>query len=140
MIKALEIQKKYDNFKIKVEGDLKKARIFVKSISQSLGFHIIDQTKLITAVSEILRNIIKYADGGLMILEEVKDSTMKGLKVIFIDEGPGITDVDLAMTDGYSTSNGLGKGLGGAKKLVDDFFITSEVGKGTEVRIIKWLR
>ncbi len=92
MIKALEIHNKFNNFTIKSETELKKARILVK-------------------------NIIKYAG-----------------------EGSGISDIDFAMTDGYSTSNGLGKGLCGTKELVDDFFIKSEVGKGTEVRIIKWLR
>lgn len=137
---ALEIKKKYSSIVIKSETDLKKARIFVKNLSKALGFNIIDQTKFITAVSEILRNTIKYGGGGLMCLVEVENSTRKGLKAIFIDEGPGIPDIDLAMTEGYSTSDGLGKGLTGAKKLVDNFSIKSEVGKGTEVRLIKWLR
>jgi len=140
VIRVLKIRKKYSDFTIKSEIDIKKARILIKHISQALGFHIVDQTKLVTAASELLRNIIKYGGEGLMIIEEVKNSTKEGLKVVFIDEGPGIHDIDLAMSDGYSTSNGLGKGLGGAKKLVDDFLIKSEVGIGTEVRIIKWLR
>ena len=127
------------NIKIENNMDLVKARQTVRTIAKDLNYNIVNQTKLITAVSELTRNVLVYAGKGEIIVELIETATQKGLKITVIDEGPGIPDVDLAITDGYSTSKGLGKGLSGTKKLMDDFSIQTEVGKGTEVNIIKWV-
>ena len=118
--------------------DLVKARQTIRSIALDLDFGIVNQTKLITAVSELTRNVLKYAGKGKINIELIEIGTKKGLRITVTDEGPGIPDVDLAITDGFSTSKGLGKGLSGTKKLMDDFSIHTEVGKGTEIVIIKW--
>jgi len=127
------------NIKIENNMDLVKARQTIRTIAKDLNYSIVNQTKLITAVSELTRNVLVYAGKGEIIVELIETATQKGLKITVIDEGPGIPDVDLAITDGYSTSKGLGKGLSGTKKLMDDFSIQTEVGKGTEVNIIKWV-
>jgi serine/threonine-protein kinase RsbT len=93
----------------------------------------------VTAVSELTRNVLVHAKKGEIIIEEIEKTYRKGLKITVIDEGPGIPDINLAMTDGFSSINGLGKGLSGTKKLMDEFSIQSEVGKGTEVFIVKWV-
>jgi serine/threonine-protein kinase RsbT len=99
---------------------------------------ILNQTKLITAASELVRNMLKYASGGVVILEIVSKDRTTGVKLTFTDQGPGIADIKLAMQDGYSTGKSLGVGLPGAKRLVNEFDIKSEVGKGTTVTIIRW--
>ncbi len=125
---------------VKIENnmDLVKARQAVRTLALDLGYGIVNQTKLVTAVSELTRNVLLYAGKGEINIELIESGTKKGLKITVTDEGPGIPDVDLAITDGYSSSKGLGKGLSGTKKLMDDFSIKTEVGKGTEVVIIKW--
>jgi serine/threonine-protein kinase RsbT len=106
-----------------------------------VGLGLVDQTKLVTAGSELARNILKYAGGsGQMQLELLKVERRQGLRAVFADSGPGIANLSLALTDGYSTSGGLGLGLPGARRLVDDFHIDSTVGKGTTVAIVKWAR
>ena len=127
------------NIQIENNMDLVKARQTIRTIAKDLNYSIVNQTKLITAVSELTRNVLVYAGKGEIIVELIETATQKGLKITVIDEGPGIPDVDLAITDGYSTSKGLGKGLSGTKKLMDDFSIQTEDGKGTEVVIIKWM-
>ena len=119
--------------------DLVKARQVVRTIALDLDYGIVNQTKLVTAVSELTRNVLLYAGKGEIKIELIETGTKKGLRITVTDEGPGIPDVDLAVTDGFSTSKGLGKGLSGTKKLMDDFSIHTEVGKGTEVVIIKWM-
>ncbi len=119
--------------------DLVKARQAIRSIALDLDFGIVNQTKLVTAVSELTRNVLLYAGKGKITVELIEIGTKKGLRITVTDEGPGIPDVDLAITDGFSTSKGLGKGLSGTKKLMDDFSIHTEIGKGTEVVIIKWM-
>jgi len=119
--------------------DLVKARQTVRTIAKDLNYNIVNQTKLITAVSELTRNVLVYAGKGEIIVELIETDIKKGLRITVTDEGPGIHDVDLAITDGFSTGKGLGKGLGGTKRLMDDFSIQTEVGKGTEVVIIKWM-
>ncbi|HZR45672.1 MAG TPA: anti-sigma regulatory factor [Candidatus Manganitrophaceae bacterium] len=120
------------------ELDIMRARQEVRTQAQSLGFSLVDQTRVTTAVSELVRNIVKYATRGTIDIETVESGSRKGIRIVCRDEGPGIPDVDLAMKEGYTTGKGLGYGLPGAKRLVDQFDIWSEVGKGTRVTIIKW--
>jgi serine/threonine-protein kinase RsbT len=114
------------------------ARQTVKKWAAALGFSITDQTKLVTATSELARNMLIYAGGGVVYIEELEVGTRRGLQAVFEDHGPGIPDITLALTDGYTTGTGMGLGLSGSKRLVDDFDIHSEVGQGTRVVIIKW--
>jgi len=127
------------NIQIENNIDLVKARQVVRTIAKDLNFNIVNQTKLITAVSELTRNVLIYSGKGKIVIELLETDINKGLRITVTDDGPGIPDIDLAITDGYSTSKGLGKGLSGTKRLMDDFSIQSEVGKGTEVVIIKWM-
>lgn len=120
------------------ELDIMRARQEVRTQAQFLGFSLVDQTRVTTAVSELVRNIVKYAVRGQIDIETVESGSRKGIRIVCRDEGPGIPDVDLAMKEGYTTGKGLGYGLPGAKRLVDQFDIQSEVGKGTRVTIIKW--
>lgn len=120
------------------EIDLVRARQEVRVQAQALGFSLVDQTRITTAVSELIRNMMKYAGGGTMELEAVRNGVRAGLRIICVDKGPGIPDIGMAMKEGYSTSNGLGYGLPGTKRLVDEFDIWSEIGKGTRVTISKW--
>ncbi len=120
------------------EIDIMKARQEVRTQAQTLGFSLVDQTRITTAVSELVRNIVKYAVKGNIDIEMAENGARKGIRVVCRDEGPGIPDIDLAMKEGYTTGKGLGYGLPGAKRLVDQFEIWSEVGKGTKVTIIKW--
>ncbi len=127
------------NIQIENNIDLVKARQVVRTVAKDLNFNIVNQTKLITAVSELTRNVLIYSGKGKIVIELLETDIKKGLRITVTDDGPGIPDIDLAITDGYSTSKGLGKGLSGTKRLMDDFSIQSEVGKGTEVVIIKWM-
>jgi serine/threonine-protein kinase RsbT len=102
------------------------------------GFSLVDQTKIVTAASELARNTIIHGGGGRATIEVVIDGARRGLRLSFEDEGPGIADVSLAMKDGYSTGGGLGLGLSGAKRLSNDFSLTSEPGKGTRIVITRW--
>ena len=109
-------------------------------MAASLGFPVIDQTRLATVASELARNVVKYAKRGRMIAQPVESAAgRRGLRLIFEDTGPGIPDIAAAMRDGFSTGRGLGKGLPGAKRLVHEFEIESEVGRGTKVSIVRWL-
>jgi len=121
------------------ENELLAVRQIVKKAAQSIGFGIVDQTRLVTAVSEISRNAFEYAGKGVMLLEQVEDKMETGLRVVITDQGPGIADIELAMTDGYTSGRGMGKGLSGAKRLADEFSIQSNADEGTEIAIIKWL-
>ncbi|HST51606.1 MAG TPA: anti-sigma regulatory factor [Pyrinomonadaceae bacterium] len=122
------------------EHDITIARGEVRSVAAALGFRLIDQTRLVTVTSELARNIVKYAGRGRMIAQPTEDARgRQGLRLIFEDSGPGIPDIAAAMRDGFSTGRGLGKGLPGSKRLVDEFQIESEVGRGTRVTIVRWL-
>ena len=103
-----------------------------------LGFNLVDQTKIVTAASELARNMIDYGGGGVMTLEELDDSTRRGLRLIFEDRGPGIADIDNALRDGFTTGSGMGLGLGGARRLSNEFEIRSAPGEGTRVTITRW--
>jgi serine/threonine-protein kinase RsbT len=122
------------------EHDIAVARGEVRAVAASLGFRLIDQTRLATVASELARNVVKYASRGRMIAQPL-DAThgRRGLRLIFEDSGPGIPDVVAAMRDGFSTGRGLGKGLPGSRRLVDEFKIESEVGRGTRVTVVRWL-
>ena len=124
------------------EADLLRVRQLLRERSRQAGFDLVDETKLITAGSELARNILKYATdaGGEMQVDLVRRDRHQGLRAVFADTGPGIDNVSLAMTDGFSTDGGRGLGLQGAKRLVDDFSIDSIPGKGTTVTIVKWIR
>ncbi len=110
----------------------------VREHAISLKLSLVDQTKLVTAASELARNTIKYGGGGVVLLERLTDSLRLGLRLVFADTGPGIADIEQALRDGYTSGGGLGLGLGGTKRLVDDFNIDSRPGEGTAVAIIKW--
>ncbi|MBN2379896.1 anti-sigma regulatory factor [candidate division WOR-3 bacterium] len=125
--------------RIKDVGDIIKARSAVKDVAEKLGFGIVDRTRISTAVSELARNIYLFAKEGDVQIEELSNPH-KGIRITFIDHGPGIEDIDLALKDGWSSSNGMGKGLPGARRLVDLMEIESQPGKGTTVIIEKWLK
>lgn len=124
---------------IEVEQDLLKIRGIIRSISKELGYNVINQTKIITAVSELTRNVLLYARKGSLFLEQISLVNKKGIKIRVKDSGPGIPDVEKVLEGGYSTSGGLGFGLSGTKRLMDEFEINTDIGKGTEVMIIKWV-
>ncbi|MGO4550283.1 anti-sigma regulatory factor [Lysobacter sp. 2RAF19] len=123
---------------ILVEQDVVVARQTVRKLAIHIGLRLVDQTKLITAASELARNTVIYGGGGAMDWSIVFNGTHKGLRLMFHDEGPGIPDLKLAMTDGWTSGNGLGLGLTGSKRLVDEFEIQTAAGNGTRVTITKW--
>ena len=123
---------------IQSSDDIVKARQLVRDWAVSLGFSLVDQTKIITAASELARNAFEHGGGGNMLVQELNNDTRRGLRITFSDEGPGIADVEKAMKDGFSTGRGMGLGLGGAKRLVNEFELGSEPGRGTKVTIVRW--
>lgn len=123
---------------IRSQADIVYVRQAVRDWAQTLKFSIVEQTKLITAASELARNTFEYGQGGDMKMETLDDGVRKGLRLTFIDQGPGIPDLKLALTDGWTSGGGLGMGLTGARRLVNEFDIQSEPGKGTTVTITKW--
>lgn len=123
---------------VSCDDDVVRARQTVRTWSVELGFRLVDQTKLVTAASELSRNILLYAGRGTVEGEVLTADSALGLRVTFEDHGPGIEDVELAMRDGHSSRGGLGLGLGGSRRLVNEFEITSRPGEGTRVRITKW--
>jgi serine/threonine-protein kinase RsbT len=118
--------------------DVVLVRQAVRLWAIDLKFSLVDQTKIITAASEIARNTLDYGGGGTVRLEALNDNDRRGLRLIFEDKGPGIEDVDRALKDGYSTGSGLGLGLGGAKRLVNEFNVVSRPGEGTRVTLTRW--
>lgn len=118
--------------------DVVSVRQLVRRRAQELGFSLVDQTKLVTAASELARNALEHGGGGELLLQVVEEPPRTGLRLVFADRGPGIANVELAMKDGYTTGSGLGLGLGGAKRLVNEFAIESTPGAGTRVTVIRW--
>jgi serine/threonine-protein kinase RsbT len=127
-----------EEFHIFKEQDVVPFRNKVKEAAVKIGMGLLNQTKLITAASELVRNLLKYGGGGNVCIETVNNGRENGIRLIFSDKGPGIADISLAMKDGYSTGKSLGLGLPGTKRLVNDFNIQSAIGQGTTVTIIKW--
>ena len=127
-----------DRMAIEREQDVVPYRNRVKEYAVKIGMSLINQTKLITAASELVRNMLKYGGGGIAMIEVVSQGRNTGIRLTFTDKGPGIKDISLAMKDGYTTGKSLGIGLPGTKRLVSEFDIKSEVGVGTTVTILKW--
>lgn len=123
---------------VRTEQDVVAARQTVRKLSVEAGFSIVEQTKMVTAASELARNAVIYGGGGTMQWQVLVDGPKKGLRLKFQDAGPGIPDLDLAMTDGWTSGAGLGLGLSGAKRLVNEFDLSSQVGQGTTVTITRW--
>lgn len=125
---------------LRSDEDVVALRKHVRERAVAIALSLVDQTKLVTAASELARNTIKYGGGGMVYLDALADGFRKGVGLIFVDNGPGIPDLDLALRDGYTTGGGLGLGLGGSKRLVDEFDIDSRTGEGTAVSVVKWKR
>ena len=123
---------------IRSSEDIVRIRQAVRTMALEIGLSLVDQTKVITAASEIARNTLDYGGGGEATIEIVSTGLRKGIRLRFVDEGPGIPDMQRAMTDGYTTGKGLGLGLSGAKRLVNEFEIESEVDKGTRITLVRW--
>jgi serine/threonine-protein kinase RsbT len=123
---------------IRSSQDIVMARQAVRSKAIGLGFGLVDQTKFVTASSELARNTLDYGGGGTVSIELIENGVRSGLRLIFEDQGPGIPDIDLALKDGYTSGNGMGLGLGGAKRLSHEFEIASTPGEGTRVSIVRW--
>jgi serine/threonine-protein kinase RsbT len=122
------------------DQDIAVARIQVRLIAAALGFRALDQTRLATVASELARNTVKYGEGGRLIVQPTEDPNgRQALRLIFEDQGPGIPNIEDAMSNGFSTGRGLGFGLPGSKRLVDEFKIESEVGRGTRVTVLRWI-
>jgi len=118
--------------------DVVRARQAVRRLTQQLTFSLVDQTKMVTATSELARNALIYGGGGTLTWKVVQGSAKQGLRLTFADTGPGIPNLELALTDGWTSGQGLGMGLSGARRLVNDFHIESKVGAGTRVTITRW--
>jgi serine/threonine-protein kinase RsbT len=127
-----------DDMPIQKEQDVVLFRNRVRENAVKIGMGILNQTKLITAASELVRNMLRYASGGFVLIEIVTKGRENGIRLTFTDKGPGIKNIEQAMKDGFSTGKSLGLGLPGAKRLVSEFDVKSEPGKGTTVTVIKW--
>lgn len=123
---------------VRSDYDIVAVRHRVRALAVEMHFSIVDQTKLVTAASELARNTLRYGGGGEMKLEVLHEGVREGLRMVFEDHGPGIPDLDAALRDGFTTGNGLGLGLGGARRLVNDFEIASRPGEGTRVAVTRW--
>lgn len=123
---------------LKTDEDVVRLRKQVREDLVALGFSLIDQTKMVTAASELARNTLRYGGGGEAHMYHLTDGNRRGLSLSFVDQGPGIEDIGLALTDGYTSGGGLGLGLSGAKRLADEFEIDTAPGRGTTVKIAKW--
>ena len=123
---------------IQSSSDIVKVRQLVREWVVKLGFSLVDQTKMVTAASELARNTLDHGGGGQVRVEALNSEARRAVRLTFSDKGPGIDDVEQAMKDGYTTGGGMGLGLGGAKRLVNDFEIASEPGQGTRVTIVRW--
>jgi serine/threonine-protein kinase RsbT len=120
------------------ESDVVKVRQAVRALAVEIKLSLVDQTKVVTAASELGRNLLIYGGGGEVLLDIVREGVRQGLRAAFIDHGPGIPDIEQALKDGYTSGSGMGLGLGGAKRLVNDFELISNAAEGTRVTITKW--
>lgn len=129
---------KTETISIQSSADVVLVRQAVRQCAIELGFSLVDQTKIVTAASELARNTLDYGGGGTVEIEPLQEVGRRGLRLTFADAGPGIPDIELALKDGFTTGGGLGMGLGGAKRLVNEFEIESTVGQGTKVTVVRW--
>jgi len=129
-----------ERIEIGTDQDVVRVRQLVRTVAVAVKLSLVDQTKLVTAASELARNTLVYGGGGSAEVDRVDNGRRQGIRIVFADRGPGIADLDLALTDGYTTGNGLGLGLSGARRLVDEFAIDTAVGRGTTVTVTKWCR
>jgi serine/threonine-protein kinase RsbT len=129
---------KSDKFRIASSDDVVRVRQVARAWCAELKFSLVDQTKLVTATSELARNTLEHGGGGTMRAEIIENGARKGLKLVFEDKGPGIPNLELALKDGYTTGGGMGLGLSGSKRLVNEFDLKSEPGQGTTVTIVRW--
>lgn len=129
---------KTETHSIRTADDVVRVRQIARSWASELRFSLVDQTKLVTATSELARNTLEHGGGGSVEVELIENGMKKGIKLTFHDDGPGIADIELALRDGYSTGSGMGLGLSGSKRLVNEFDIKSEPGHGTSVSILRW--
>ncbi len=136
MLRMTEV--KSEQLPLQSSSDVVVARQRVRQFATELRFSLVDQTKLVTAASELARNALDHGRGGQMRIEVLNGLARTGLKLTFEDNGPGIPDIEVALKDGYTTGSGMGLGLGGSKRLVNEFFIESKVGQGTKVTVVRW--
>jgi len=127
-----------ETIQLRTEQDIVNARHTVRTRAVAAGFRLVDQTKIVTAASELARNTVSYGGGGTVRIETLDEGVRKGLRLTFEDRGPGIADISLALTDGYTTAGGMGLGLSGSKRLVNEFDIWSKPGEGTRVTVVRW--
>ena len=128
----------FESLPVQSSEDIVTVRQAVRKKAISLGFGLVDQTKFVTAASELARNTLDYGGGGTVRIEMVQNERTSGIRLIFEDQGPGIADIEQALKDGYTSGNGMGLGLGGAKRLSNEFEIWSQPGEGTRVSILRW--
>ena len=129
-----------ERIEVSTDQDVVRVRQLVRTVAVAVKLSLVDQTKLVTAASELARNTLVYGGGGTVEVTRVDNGRRQGIQIVFTDEGPGIADLDLALTDGYTTGSGLGLGLSGARRLVDEFDIETAVGQGTSITVTKWCR
>ena len=127
-----------DTLRIQSQEDVVSVRQAVRRVTIESGFNLVDQTKIVTAASELARNTFIYGGGGTMLLEVLLEPVRRGVRLTFEDQGPGIPDLQQALRDGFTTGNGMGLGLGGARRLASEFDISSEPGSGTRVTYVRW--
>ena len=128
-----------DTLDIHSDGDVVRVRQVTREWAVQMGFRLVDQTKVVTAASELARNTLVHGGGGMARIESLEEGGRRGLRLTFSDKGPGIADLAQALKDGFTTGSGLGLGLGGAKRLSNEFHVASTPGQGTEVRITRWM-
>ena len=129
-----------ERIEVTSDQDVVRVRQLVRTVAVAVKLSLVDQTKLVTAASELARNTLVYGGGGTVEISRVDNGRRQGIRILFADQGPGIADLELALTDGYTTGGGLGLGLSGARRLVDEFDIETKVGQGTSITVTKWCR
>jgi serine/threonine-protein kinase RsbT len=129
-----------ERVEVSSDQDVVRVRQLVRAVAVAVKLSLVDQTKIVTAASELARNTLVYGGGGTVEVVRVENGRRGGIRIVFTDQGPGIPDLDLALTDGYTTGGGLGLGLSGARRLVDEFDIDTAVGQGTTISVTKWCR